>query len=104
MQKLAVFGAFAIGALAVMAVASRALVASWRVHQLVGERADVVVNRLGPPELRWEKEAFRCLPNYECRRTAPPEGPVFFYRVGWLGYYLYFDANGVVGEVEANGS
>lgn len=73
-----------------------------RTQQLIGKSALDVEQEMGAPDQRWTKDAFDCVPHYECRRSPPPEGDVWFYRVGWRGSYVYFGADGTVVSVESN--
>ncbi|NMO18048.1 hypothetical protein HPC49_10145 [Pyxidicoccus fallax] len=97
---------FGILALIGVSVAAVTVLPHWRMKARVGKPLQQVERELGAPIHRWTKEEFHCrlLPSFPCRKTAPAEGPVLFYKAGFLWYYLYFDSANVLVEVEPNGS
>lgn len=70
-----------------------------KVRALVGQPITVVEKELGPPTRDWGQTGFECAAPYPCQSPAHG-GPVFLYADGRRGYYLYFDGQKVLAEVE----
>jgi hypothetical protein len=72
-----------------------------KVEALVGQPREVVEGQLGPPTRVWSANEFSCDQRFPCDPSLARGGSVSMYSDGKQAWYLYFDADEKLAQLEA---